>query len=225
MTCLFGVCCVVWLVLLSYIRLETKSHELSSIFRGMAARLEDMQAASRQQQSTEVDAPRERLAREEADAAESRRRSAVQAPQLEKERQATKWRELLSAIERENELQLEAMLLRHKEAVDTGIRSITQHIAGTCPPCARGVQIQSRLPFVDIVVVGKRVVLDLIAGCAGSVQERTKWRCMSVCSKLSKLRQKSSSCGWVVVSGHHSVVRASPIVSGKLENSLFLVVA
>lgn len=90
-----------------------------------------MQAASRQQQSTEVDAPREQLVREEADAAESRRRSAVQALQLEKERQATKWRELLSAIERENELQLEAMLLRHKEAVDTGIRSVTKHIAGS----------------------------------------------------------------------------------------------
>ena len=124
-------CCVV-LLGFSYLRLETKSHELSSIYRGMAARLEDMQAAAQQQQSSEVDAPREQLVREEAEAAESRRRSAVQALQLEKEGQATKWRELLSAIERENELQLEAMLLQHKEAVDSGIRSITQHIAGPC---------------------------------------------------------------------------------------------
>ena len=111
-----------------YLRLETKSHELSSIYRGMAARLEDMQLAAQQQQQDDAEQPRRMFEQTEIEATEQRRAKAAALLAEEQAVQASKWKALVQAIQTENELKLESMVLKHKEAVNKCMHAVTEHV-------------------------------------------------------------------------------------------------
>lgn len=105
-----------------YMFLETKSNELRSVYRNLASRVEDLvrtvhENASREEAEQAI--PAKFFRKAELDAFESQRAEAINILREERNKQASKWKSLVDAIQRERDLAVESLVLKHKEDVST----------------------------------------------------------------------------------------------------------